>query len=171
MDTDRYIPQVLEGHLAPFYHQKEKERPGIVFQQDNAPSHTSKRTKKWLADHDIDLFPHPPNSPDLNPIEPLWHDLKTYTFFPMHSKHCSEAHQGCSRCLGAVTHLRFRQTHKYHAGLCSGHLGCKRRAHTILNAEYVFHCIYLPPVKFWQAMAIWVLRYAQFFFGLASCDA
>ena len=34
-------------------------------------------TKKWPADHGIDLFPHPPNSPDLNPIEPLWHDLKT----------------------------------------------------------------------------------------------
>jgi transposase len=77
MDTDRYISQVLEAHLSPFYHKMEKERPGIVFQQDGAPSHTAKRTKKWLANHNIDLFPHPPNSPDLNPIEPLWHDLKT----------------------------------------------------------------------------------------------
>jgi len=33
--------------------------------------------RNWLADHSIDLFPHPPNSPDLNPIKPLWHDLKT----------------------------------------------------------------------------------------------
>jgi len=55
----------------------ERERPGIVFQQDGAPSHTAKVMKKWLADYGIDLFPHPPNSPDLNPIEPLWHDLKT----------------------------------------------------------------------------------------------
>ena len=77
MNTDRYISQVLEAHLGPFYHRMEKERPGIVFQQDGAPSHTAKVTKKWLADHGIDLFPHPPNSPDLNPIEPLWHDLKT----------------------------------------------------------------------------------------------
>lgn len=77
MNTDRYISQVLKPHLAPFYHRMEKERPGIIFQQDGAPSHTAKATKKWLAEHNIDLFPHPPNSPDLNPIEPLWHDLKT----------------------------------------------------------------------------------------------
>jgi transposase len=77
MDTDWYISQVLEAQLGLFYHRMEKERPRIVLQQDGAPSHTVKKTKKGLADHNIDLFPHPPNSPDLNPIEPLWHDLKT----------------------------------------------------------------------------------------------
>ena len=77
MNTDRYIPQVLKPHLAPFYHCMEKERPGIILQQDGAPSHTAKATKKWLAKHNIDLFPHLPNLLDLNPIKPLWHDLKT----------------------------------------------------------------------------------------------
>ncbi|THU89230.1 hypothetical protein K435DRAFT_678392 [Dendrothele bispora CBS 962.96] len=52
------------------------ERGDILFQQDGAPAHTAKSTKKWLADHKISLFPHPPSSPDLNPIEPVWHELK-----------------------------------------------------------------------------------------------
>jgi len=32
--------------------------------------------KKWFNDHGIPLFYHPPNSPDLSPIEPVWHELK-----------------------------------------------------------------------------------------------
>jgi hypothetical protein len=27
-------------------------------------------------DHGISVFPHPPSSPDVNPIEPVWHELK-----------------------------------------------------------------------------------------------
>ncbi|KAJ3527972.1 hypothetical protein NMY22_g9584 [Coprinellus aureogranulatus] len=52
------------------------QRPGVVFQQDNAGGHTAKKTKKWLADHGIKVFPHPPASPDVSPIEPAWDDLK-----------------------------------------------------------------------------------------------
>jgi transposase len=54
-----------------------EERPEIMFQHDGAPSHTSKLTKRWLADHGISVFPHPPSSPDVNTIEPVWHKLKT----------------------------------------------------------------------------------------------
>ena len=76
MTGERYISQVLEAHLNSFYHQMKEERPAVMFQQDGAPSHTSKLTKRWLADHGISIFPHPPSSPDLNPIEPVWHELK-----------------------------------------------------------------------------------------------
>jgi transposase len=76
MNKERYISQVLDAHVKPFYDQVEKERPGVVFQQDGAPSHTAKLTKKWFTDNEVVLFPHPPNSPDLNPIEPVWHELK-----------------------------------------------------------------------------------------------
>jgi transposase len=76
MTRQRYISQVLEAHLFTFYHQMKENRPEVMFQQDGAPSHTSKLMKQWLADHRISLFPHPPSSPDINPIEPVWHKLK-----------------------------------------------------------------------------------------------
>jgi transposase len=76
MTSQKYISQVLEAHLGTFYNQMKEERPEIMFQQDGAPSHTSKLTKRWLADHRISLFLHPPSSPDVNPIESVWHKLK-----------------------------------------------------------------------------------------------
>ena len=49
----------------------------FVFQQDNAPIHTSRSTRQWLCQHDVTLLDWPPKSPDANPIEKLWHELKT----------------------------------------------------------------------------------------------
>ena len=49
----------------------------FVFQQDNAPIHTSRSTRQWLRQHDVTLLDWPPKSPDANPIESLWHELKT----------------------------------------------------------------------------------------------
>jgi transposase len=77
MNSIRYQQQVLDGALLAFYRQMKLERGLIKFQQDGAPSHRSKSTMKWFRDHDISLFPHPASSPDLNPIEPCWHELKS----------------------------------------------------------------------------------------------
>jgi transposase len=76
MNTERYCKQVLEGVLEDFYVEMTKVHGSVEFQQDNASCHTSKRTKNWLTDHGISLLYHPPNSPDLSPIEPVWHELK-----------------------------------------------------------------------------------------------
>lgn len=72
-----YQDQVLGPKLLSFWQEMNSEQRDVLFQHDGAPAHTAKTTKTWLADHGIPLFPHPPSSPDLNPIEPVWHKLKT----------------------------------------------------------------------------------------------
>ena len=74
MDADLYC-NILETNLLPFIREK---LPVHQFMQDNDPKHTSGQAKAAFEENNINWWPTTPESPDLNPIEDMWHELKFY---------------------------------------------------------------------------------------------
>lgn len=73
MNAEMYV-DILSRCLVPFCQQVYPG--GHRFMQDNDPKHTSRRAQKFFEDNNINWWRTPPESPDANPIENLWHELK-----------------------------------------------------------------------------------------------
>lgn len=71
MTCTRYVNNVLRPHVLPL----RRLHRNFIFMQNNARPHTANVTRRLFERHNITLLDHPPNSPDLNPIEHIWDEM------------------------------------------------------------------------------------------------
>jgi len=79
IDWWRYCSKVVIPKLIPFWKECEKDRPGMIIQEDGAAPHSWEYKMKIYRLAGIIQLLWPGNSPDLNMIEPAWPHLKRVT--------------------------------------------------------------------------------------------
>lgn len=105
VDSDMYI-KILNDDLMEtikWYGLNKKE---IIFQQDNASCHKAKSVMEWFNTNKIKVLPWSPQSPDLNPIEHLWDQLKRKIYEKNSPQTLDELWIKCEEVWNEITHAR-----------------------------------------------------------------
>jgi transposase len=50
----------------------------MILMQDSAPIHTAKKFREWFENQGVMVTKWAPYSPDMNPIENVWHMVKDW---------------------------------------------------------------------------------------------
>ena len=99
MDKFLYI-EILEKTLLPFV--DEVYPDGHRFMADYDPEHTSEMAREFLTENGVNWWRTPAESPDLNPIENLWHELKEYIRREVKPRRKEELVEGIERFWSTV---------------------------------------------------------------------
>ena len=110
MDKELFV-DILESTLLPYLQRFETHR----FMQDNDPKHTSHYVADFMQLNSVNWWKTPAESPDFNPIENLWHELKEYIRREVKPKTKAELVDGIKafwttvtveKCTKYIKHLR-----------------------------------------------------------------
>lgn len=101
---------ILEKTLLPFI-RRHFPHPNIHrFMQDNDPKHTSHAAQDYFTRNGINWWRTPPESPDMNPIENIWHELKEFIRREVKPRNKQELVDGIVRFWSSVD---VRKCYKY----------------------------------------------------------
>ena len=110
MDALLYC-EIIRRTLLPFLQSKFPEPNSHRFMQDNDPKHCSRAAQRFYDEVGINWWRTPPESPDINPIENLWHELKEFLRREIKPKAKQELIDGIATFWTTVNHCNVYFNH------------------------------------------------------------